>query len=562
MSKPIRRVPWAFSIEVVGLVQLLTVLVIGPSAASAQPRWVDPLPEFLATRYPVMPALTLNDRPAVCERVLREWTARFRKPSGVLDLVTDPSLDGQKGNRWLGFERPASKEGVLGNDIVRVVHLEQDGRMMVLFRGTLSSMDRYEIHSMAAESVTIVDSTGASAETAEMFPSAPRVRALVEREGKEVITAWAQPYLFSEGGELYLHYRDRAAFSPTEPISVVRITADGALVEACRVEFAPVAGSKSGDGVSMPRFDAFVNGARPILGEQANCPISSAGRSTYFHETAFNENVWTVRNRPWAVPGVYVRRLRLDGSDDTLVRWSRTGLWEYRSFRALRQLRDAALSELAAHYVTSFGVPADDANRWALRMLEYTTESMVQPSSEPISYEYSEVDAKLLEGDPAVTLPSHYEESAAVPEWGSREPDLFFALEHPNLVEAILARGASVDEPNHFGKTALMYAAQFALTETARVLLRAGANPNLSTIQKPDYQCNLFERVGRTALMYAAENADEEMMSVLIENGADTSARDIVQDGFSPRRGIGDYLEHNSNLSVEQKQTIRQRWGF
>src|SRR6185295_8803656 len=203
-----------------------------------------------------------------------------------------------------------------------------------------------------------------------------------------------------------------------------------------------------------------------------------AGRSTYFHQNAFNESIWTVRNRPWAVPGVSVRRLTLDGIDDTLVRWSHTGIWEYRSFRALRQLRDAALSELAAYYVASFGLSPDDAAKWALRMLEYATTSMVQPSSEPIPYEYSEVEAKLLEGDPTVMLPPHYEASAAVPEWGSREPDLFFALEHPNLVEAILVRGASADEPNHFGKTALMYAAQFGLTETARVLLRAGANPN------------------------------------------------------------------------------------
>src|SRR6185295_4864004 len=109
----------------------LAALVIGASAASAQPRWVDALPAFVATRYVVVPALTLNDRPAVCQRVLAEWTARFRKPSGVLDLIADPRSDGQTDEGWLGFARPALQEGVVGNGTVRILRLEKGGQAIV-----------------------------------------------------------------------------------------------------------------------------------------------------------------------------------------------------------------------------------------------------------------------------------------------------------------------------------------------------------------------------------------------------------------------------------------------
>src|SRR5262249_46795309 len=154
---------------------------------------------------------------------------------------------------------------------------------------------------------------------------------------------------------------------------------------------------------------------------------------------------------------------------------------------------------LARLYSEAFGAAPEVAAAWSRAMLAQATAAMVQ-FTERRAFDYTELDVKLLEGAPeaevAASLPQRYPPSAELPAWGSREPDLFFALEHPNLVQLILDRGAPVDQPNHFGKTALMYAAHFNLQDTARVLLRAGANPNARTVAKPTIACNPFERVG------------------------------------------------------------------
>lgn len=358
--------------------------------------------------------------------------------------------------------------------------------------------------------------------------------------------------------EIVERFIDRDAFEPTEPSRVYRRGEQG-LVEACRAEILPAtpAGGTPAP-VPTPAFDRFVASARAILDDSLSCPISGE------HRAGFNQTVWEIRFRPWALG---VDTPSPDVGDAVLLRWSRTGLWQWRSIRELRELRAAAAPDLARMYVDAFGVAPPVAAAWSGAMLVQATASMVR-FTEQRAFDYTELDVKLLRGDPetevAVSLPRRYELFEELPAWGSREPDLFFALEHPNLVQLILDRGAPVDQPNHFGKTALMYAAQFNLHGTARVLLRAGASPNARTVAKPTIACSPFERVGRTALMYAAENADEDMLALLIAAGADPAARDYEDyyiDGVGrPREGVADYLARNTRLSLDDKQRIEQRW--
>lgn len=366
---------------------------------------------------------------------------------------------------------------------------------------------------------------------------------------------------FVDGRSLDLAFdrRSASAVEPLDPSRVYRLGDDG-LVDACRVEILPVVPSF----VPTPSFDRFVASARAILGDSLSCSIGRDDRESADHELGFEQIVWAIRFRPWTFAGGLPPA---EAGDAALLDWSRTGLWRWRSVRALRELRDVAAPDLVRMYTEAFGAGPEVAAAWAEAMLAHATASTIR-FAESDAFDYTELHVKLLEGAPAADvsarLPRRYESSTAVPRWGSREPDLFFALEHPNLVQLILERGAHVDQPNSFGKTALMYAAEFDLPDTAQVLLQAGADPNARTVAKPTIACNPFERIGRTPLMYAAEHADEDMLALLIAAGADPSARDYEDyyiDGVGrPSEGLVEYLARNTRLSLDDKQRIEQRW--
>jgi ankyrin repeat protein len=93
---------------------------------------------------------------------------------------------------------------------------------------------------------------------------------------------------------------------------------------------------------------------------------------------------------------------------------------------------------------------------------------------------------------------------------------------HPEVVRFLLERGAPVDavaRNERIQTTALQAAAASSDVESARLLLDAGASPNVS------------ESGGFTPLHAAAANGDDELAALLLERGADRSAR--AADGKS-----------------------------
>jgi uncharacterized protein YecT (DUF1311 family) len=116
------------------------------------------------------------------------------------------------------------------------------------------------------------------------------------------------------------------------------------------------------------------------------------------------------------------------------------------------------------------------------------------------------------------------------------EPALFFAIEHPQEVKTLLERGANPNETNAYGKTALMYAAQYDLLETASVLLSHGANASAKT--------NRY--APRTVLDYAAENASPELIALIL------AATPASASGGSD--DVASFLRKNTRLSNAERQ--------
>jgi len=119
------------------------------------------------------------------------------------------------------------------------------------------------------------------------------------------------------------------------------------------------------------------------------------------------------------------------------------------------------------------------------------------------------------------------------------EPWLAYAIEHPDLMQLLIKRGASINQANEFGKTPLMYAAQADLSKSVAFLLAHHANVTAKTEAPTESGEYAIFHDHRTALMYAAENASPNIINALLDAGASPNDRDT--QGLAPI----DYFQRN-----------------
>ncbi len=151
---------------------------------------------------------------------------------------------------------------------------------------------------------------------------------------------------------------------------------------------------------------------------------------------------------------------------------------------------------------------------------------------------------------PAQILPAAASQDDQVPDnaWWKNQPPLIDAIEKEDVqaVKELLANKTDANTADVFGHTALWTATEKNHTEIARLLLEAGADPNIKPkfengspflnavrrknkeliellwAAKPDLTAT--DPWGNTALIIAIENKDIELARQLIEAGADVNA--------------------------------------
>ncbi len=101
-----------------------------------------------------------------------------------------------------------------------------------------------------------------------------------------------------------------------------------------------------------------------------------------------------------------------------------------------------------------------------------------------------------------------------------------FAKDLP-VLRTLLFEGANINAQNNEGWTALMWATYSNSDEGVKVLLSAGANPNLRV--DDSYNGNDFEMTMATPLMWETQRGNAKMAALLLAHGADPNI--VNRDG-------------------------------
>lgn len=103
----------------------------------------------------------------------------------------------------------------------------------------------------------------------------------------------------------------------------------------------------------------------------------------------------------------------------------------------------------------------------------------------------------------------------------AKESILNLAINQPEVLEYLLQQGISPNHSNAFGKTPLMYAAQYNLLDSAKLLIKYGANTVANTTIPDDTCYYALSTFKMTALHYAVRYAPPDFIKLLIDNGAE-----------------------------------------
>jgi uncharacterized protein YecT (DUF1311 family) len=392
-------------------------------------------------------------------------------------------------------------------------------------------------------------------------------------------------YILADAYDARFSDRPELTRLPGGAVALLRIGSDDPLEPACIIAAAPqeesvLATAPSAFKDLLGDIDSAVGGR-----ESGPCSIGSMwgavwggikNKNQFFRRTALT--------RPWELARKAdehaMRRVSA-----LLQSWGFQSLYNYRIYNRIERELQSAEEALAAYYQDQFGVDRD-AGRAAAHLvsehivvapflLDSTTERFMDDGLRGDDFR-RQFRAALAGGqlDPQIVrkaillgmtdliadttsglldFPQTDLVSQAAPDVGYKEPYLFYALDLPAMVRLLLDKGAVPDSRNWFGKTALMYAAQWDLIDTAKVLIDKSADLNARTTESTADTCDFAPKTrGRTALMYAAENASPPLIQLLIGNHANASLMD--SEGHDALW----YLDKSRRLSPEEKERARR----
>jgi hypothetical protein len=310
----------------------------------------------------------------------------------------------------------------------------------------------------------------------------------------------------------------------------------------------------------MPALKALKTDLLDMMGEEGNC---GTAHFLSMHKNALENALDTMIYRPWTNEPLTERRLYVD---ENLNLWGHSGIWNYFKYKSYLSHLPKAKQEVKNFYVKNFKLDRKSAEELADAAISYSL--VLGFDNGRIEDNQHDLHKRLLEGINAEELQkeSFNDESKE----NGNESLLTFAIAHPDLLEVLLKKGLNPNAQNVFGKTPLMYAAQFNILQSEKILLKHGAATELTTIASWDTCYYTIRTKNVSALHYAVRYSSKALIKLLLDAGAPTYVQD--SNGYTPYDylvkfgGFGDYAEQpikksygelNHNLTGDDRRVLK-----
>lgn len=308
-----------------------------------------------------------------------------------------------------------------------------------------------------------------------------------------------------------------------EPIYIFKYAGNDNAELTCKIKIKPTSSEVESVFESLPSLKNYRLSARNMMGSDGSCGGSANYLSSRVASmnTAFSDLTY----QPWTISG------SLENAD--LEEWGYSGTWNQQVWKRFLKEQDSSVEVLKQFYMKNYLINADAAMALSKHALGAPLNSFYFLSGpEPeavINFDYSdglkikdfyEVIHLILDGATSDSIKvrlANYDKAII-----ARGDFLLYSTFRPEITELLLELGGNPNASNSqqgFGKTPLMYAAQFNQYETAKVLVRYGANTNARTT-RPLISCNLLNTFEMTPLHYAVRYSSPDFIKLLLDNGA------------------------------------------
>jgi ankyrin repeat protein len=350
--------------------------------------------------------------------------------------------------------------------------------------------------------------------------------------------------------------------SVNESIQIHQVNADASWTNACEISIKPTEQdyTKSSEATATREaVSRLKKSLEPIMGSYGNCGSLRAGQRRL---ASLSKNLETVIYRPWELEK---QNSYTEGAFEYLEKWSIKGIPQNSSYKVLMSELKKTVSVAKNLYAKQYSIGIEEAERLAEAAIKNSIGIAVNPAFPPQPEDRKKVLEVLFEkGDISIIKALSADLASLDATENGGDTLIAAAINYPEALEYLLQQGLSPNTPNDFGKTPLMYAAQYNQLNSVEMLLNAGALVNEQTII-PNDDCNFtLSKSGMTALHYAVRYASKELVDVLLARGANPYAKTSENSGGRPidwlrrytassSREINTYLNKDDVGQLEKK---------
>jgi hypothetical protein len=512
------------------------------------------------TKVPFEPKLVYSENDALCKNVLLNYTKKYFKGSSLVPETKSKIVY----LKWHELQTPKyarihalGKIEITFEDNKKATLLRWDEPFN--WRGDTYSAFLYPttFRKLHFQDNNISSIKQLKKEGIEIYPDASFAKDYNNSKFHIYSSQWRDVDIFTFGGKYYYENKLNEYWSVGQQfVGTLEILGNGTLRPVCVVQ---VKSKAKNPLLKKKNFAAFLDALNNMTGRYGNCGTLGSGN------TILSLNIPTtlekIAYRPWASPLILYRSKQLSVIPAFLDEWGHHGLWNYDVYQRYLRVKDKAKQDLIDYYMQTFGVNKQTAQSYAQSAYNQILSAHFNVPYYGLSPQRNDLLRKaLLEGKSVREV-----EPMLVGKWKGpkknayyeqAEPTLFYALGHPKLVLLLLSKGSDVNSSNAFGKTALMYAAQYNFYKSAKLLLKAGIDVNRETVMADDTCSYTIRRQKVTALDYAVRYADSKFVKLLLDYGANKNLKD--SDGKTAFDWIELFKDENKKLTPLEIATMKK----